>query len=102
VHFTVVEAKKKQKAEADAEVKARKRMLGNIIFVGQLFRMGVLTESVMHTCIRQLLDEVSYNIKAYRCLNCYNIAHSYLQFLLSLKCRLRILAMRTSNASASC
>lgn len=33
-------------------------MLGNIIFVGQLFCRGVLTEKVMHSCIQQLLDEV--------------------------------------------
>ncbi len=51
------EAKRQDKAQADAEVKARKRMLGNIIFVGQLFRFGVLTESVMHSCIKQLLEE---------------------------------------------
>jgi translation initiation factor 4G len=51
------EAKRQDKAQADAEVKARKRMLGNIIFVGQLYRFGVLTESVMHTCIKQLLEE---------------------------------------------
>ncbi|KDD72593.1 hypothetical protein H632_c3149p0, partial [Helicosporidium sp. ATCC 50920] len=44
-------------AAAAAEVQARKRMLGNIIFVGQLYRQGVLTEKVMHSCIQQLLDE---------------------------------------------
>lgn len=33
-------------------------MLGNIIFVGQLYLTGSLTEGVIHTCIRQLLDEV--------------------------------------------
>ncbi len=47
-----------EKAAADAEVKARKRMLGNIIFVGQLYRFGVLIEAVMHSCIKQLLEEV--------------------------------------------
>jgi len=51
------EAKRQDKAQADAEVKARKRMLGNIIFVGQLYRFGVLTENVMHSCIQQLLEE---------------------------------------------
>jgi translation initiation factor 4G len=52
------EAKRMDKAAAEAEVAARKRMLGNIIFVGQLYRFGVLTEFVMHSCIRQLLEEV--------------------------------------------
>lgn len=49
-----------EKAAADAEVKARKRMLGNIIFVGQLYRFGVLIEAVMHSCIKQLLEEVRH------------------------------------------
>lgn len=52
------EAKRQDKEAAEAEVKARKRMLGNIIFVGQLYRFGVLTESIMHTCIKTLLTEV--------------------------------------------
>lgn len=33
-------------------------MLGNIIFVGHLYKAGVLTETVIHTCIQQLLEEV--------------------------------------------
>lgn len=55
----VAEAKRQDRQAALAEVAARKRMLGNIIFVGQLYRFGVLTESVMHSCIKQLLEEVS-------------------------------------------
>ena len=51
------EAKRQDKVAAEAEVKARKRMLGNIIFVGQLYRFGVLTEGVMHSCIKTLLEE---------------------------------------------
>lgn len=53
------EAKRQDKEAAEAEVKARKRMLGNIIFVGQLYRFGVLTEGVMHSCIQQLLEETN-------------------------------------------
>lgn len=56
---TLAEKKRLDKAAADAELVARKRMLGNIIFVGQLYRFGVLIEAVMHTCIKQLLEEVS-------------------------------------------
>lgn len=52
------EKKRLDKVAADAELVARKRMLGNIIFVGQLYRFGVLIEAVMHTCIKQLLEEV--------------------------------------------
>lgn len=54
----MAEAKRQDRAAAAAEVAARKRMLGNMIFVGQLYRFGVLTEGVMHTCIQQLLEEV--------------------------------------------
>ncbi|KFM26904.1 Eukaryotic translation initiation factor 4G [Auxenochlorella protothecoides] len=54
---TALELKRAERAAAKAEVEARKRMLGNIIFVGQLFCRGVLTEKVMHSCIQQLLDE---------------------------------------------
>jgi translation initiation factor 4G len=54
----LVAAKRKDRETAKAEVAARKRMLGNMIFVGQLYRFGVLTESVMHSCIKQLLEEV--------------------------------------------
>ena len=48
---------REEAAQVQAEVKARKRMLGNIIFVGQLYRMGVLTEQIMHECIKQLIQE---------------------------------------------
>lgn len=59
---TAAEAKQHEKEIAEAEVKARRRMLGNIIFVGQLYRFGVLTELVMHSCIKQLLEEVSQDV----------------------------------------
>lgn len=52
------EAKKAEARKAEEDRKARRRMLGNIIFVGQLYLTGSLTEGVIHTCIRQLLDEV--------------------------------------------
>eukprot|EP00850_Spirogloea_muscicola_P025771 SM004223S15708 [mRNA] locus=s4223:27:1203:+ [translate_table: standard] len=35
--------------------KARKRMLGNIRFIGELFRKSMLTERIMHECIVKLL-----------------------------------------------
>lgn len=54
------EAKRRDKMAAEEEVIARKRMLGNINFVGQLYRFGVLTEGVMHSCVRQLLEEVCF------------------------------------------
>lgn len=49
-----LEARREERRKAAAELQARKRMLGNIVFVGQLFKKGVLTETVMHTCIKQV------------------------------------------------
>ncbi|EFJ49949.1 hypothetical protein VOLCADRAFT_80411, partial [Volvox carteri f. nagariensis] len=47
-------------AEAERELKARRRMLGNIQFIGHLYKCGLLTERIIHSCIVQLLnDELS-------------------------------------------
>lgn len=81
-----------EKAAADAEVKARKRMLGNIIFVGQLYRFGVLIEAVMHSCIKQLLEEVR---------NITLIIPWMADKRLTAR-RPNILGQRTLNASANC
>ncbi|CAI7786158.1 unnamed protein product, partial [Closterium sp. NIES-54] len=35
--------------------KARRRMLGNIRFIGELYKMTMLTERIMHGCIQKLL-----------------------------------------------
>lgn len=51
------EMKRLDKSAAESELVARRRMLANMIFVGQLYRFGILIEAVMHTCIRQLLEE---------------------------------------------
>ncbi|XP_049582920.1 eukaryotic translation initiation factor 4 gamma 1 isoform X2 [Syngnathus scovelli] len=39
----------------DAKNKARKRSLGNIKFIGELFKLKMLTEVIMHECIVKLL-----------------------------------------------
>ncbi len=44
-------------AEAERELKARRRMLGNIQFIGHLYKCGLLTERIIHSCIIQLLSE---------------------------------------------
>jgi len=33
------------------ESKERARMFGNVIFIGELFKLGLLTDKIMHTCI---------------------------------------------------
>lgn len=40
-------------------VQARRRALGNIQFIGQLYKKKMLTEKIMHSCLTQLLSEVS-------------------------------------------
>ena len=44
--------------EAQAELDARRRALGNIQFIGQLYRQKMLTEKIMHACITTLLGNV--------------------------------------------
>ena len=46
------------------EMKARKRSFGNISFIGELYKLGMLTARIMHECVRKLLlsnpsDEVA-------------------------------------------
>ncbi|KAG6630504.1 eukaryotic translation initiation factor 4G isoform X1 [Carya illinoinensis] len=49
----------KQSAEEREEkrVKARRRMLGNIRLIGELYKKKMLTERIMHTCIKKLLGQ---------------------------------------------
>ncbi|XP_022235669.1 eukaryotic translation initiation factor 4 gamma 3-like [Limulus polyphemus] len=41
----------------EEETKAKRRSLGNIRFVGELFKLGMLTTLIMHTCIKKLLGQ---------------------------------------------
>uniref|UniRef100_H3A733 Eukaryotic translation initiation factor 4 gamma 1 n=1 Tax=Latimeria chalumnae TaxID=7897 RepID=H3A733_LATCH len=49
-----VKAHLKEELE-DARDKARRRSLGNIKFIGELFKLKMLTEPIMHDCIVKLL-----------------------------------------------
>lgn len=40
-------------------LQARQRALGNIQFIGHLYRKKMLTEKIMHECIKKLLAEVA-------------------------------------------
>ena len=55
------EAKKKEMLElADYKLlKAKRRSLGNIRFIGELFKLGMLTEGIMNDCIERLLKTES-------------------------------------------
>uniref|UniRef100_A0A8C1W9I9 Eukaryotic translation initiation factor 4 gamma 1 n=1 Tax=Cyprinus carpio TaxID=7962 RepID=A0A8C1W9I9_CYPCA len=53
---TVEEEKQRLKEDLeDAKDKARRRSLGNIKFIGELFKLKMLTETIMHDCIVKLL-----------------------------------------------
>ena len=51
------EDKKKQLMDEKsyAETIAKRRSLGNIRFIGELFKLKMLTESIMHDCLLKLL-----------------------------------------------
>jgi len=53
------ELKRKEKLDLldDKLSKAKKRSLGNIKFIGELFKLGMLTEGIMHDCINRLLKQ---------------------------------------------
>lgn len=53
------EGEVKQTAEEREEkrVKARRRMLGNIRLIGELYKKKMLTERIMHECIKKLLGQ---------------------------------------------
>jgi len=50
-----LEERRKQLKREDRILQARRRMLGNIRFIGELFKKSMLTERIMHTCIMKLL-----------------------------------------------
>uniref|UniRef100_A0A671Q1G8 Eukaryotic translation initiation factor 4 gamma 1-like n=1 Tax=Sinocyclocheilus anshuiensis TaxID=1608454 RepID=A0A671Q1G8_9TELE len=55
-HLKREEEKQRLKEELeDAKDKARRRSLGNIKFIGELFKLKMLTETIMHDCIVKLL-----------------------------------------------
>jgi len=49
---------KKALQEEDEKRRAKQRMLGNIRFIGELFKKDMLTERIMHECIRKLLGDI--------------------------------------------
>ena len=52
------EQKKNITLEFEAqEMKLRRRSLGNIRFIGELYKINMLTGKIMHECIRRLLTE---------------------------------------------
>uniref|UniRef100_A0A672MV99 Eukaryotic translation initiation factor 4 gamma 1-like n=1 Tax=Sinocyclocheilus grahami TaxID=75366 RepID=A0A672MV99_SINGR len=50
----------------DTKDKARRRSLGNIKFIGELFKLKMLTETIMHDCIVKLLK--NHDLESLECL----------------------------------
>jgi translation initiation factor 4G len=46
---------KLKETKEQAEEKSRRRSLGNIRFIGELFKLKILVEAIMHDCIFKLL-----------------------------------------------
>ncbi|CAF2033912.1 unnamed protein product, partial [Rotaria magnacalcarata] len=57
-----------EKLEKDL-LKGKRRKLGNIVFLGELFKLQMLTDTIMHDCIEYLLSDTS-NEESIECLCC--------------------------------
>ncbi|XP_038970698.1 eukaryotic translation initiation factor 4G-like isoform X2 [Phoenix dactylifera] len=51
------EAKQSEEEREKKKIKARRRMLGNIRLIGELYKKRMLTERIMHECIKKLLGQ---------------------------------------------
>ncbi|KAL4199611.1 hypothetical protein AMTRI_Chr03g52090 [Amborella trichopoda] len=52
------EAKLSDEEREEKRIQARRRMLGNIRLIGELYKKKMLTERIMHECIKKLLGQV--------------------------------------------
>lgn len=50
-----MERERLQEELEEAKDKARRRSIGNIRFIGELFKLKMLTEAIMHDCVVKLL-----------------------------------------------
>ncbi|XP_076892577.1 eukaryotic translation initiation factor 4G-like isoform X2 [Bidens hawaiensis] len=55
------EIKQTNEEREEKRVKARRRMLGNIRLIGELYKKRILTERIMHECIKKLLGSNQKN-----------------------------------------
>jgi len=44
--------------QEEAEMLGKKRMMGNVSFIGELYKSRMLTEKIMHDCIKRLLGDL--------------------------------------------
>lgn len=55
LYSQAAERERLQEELEDAKDKARRRSIGNIKFIGELFKLKMLTEAIMHDCVVKLL-----------------------------------------------
>ncbi|KAI8828524.1 hypothetical protein BJ741DRAFT_419988 [Chytriomyces cf. hyalinus JEL632] len=53
------EEKEKYALDQFERGKVKRRVLGNMTFIGELFKLNMITEKIMHMCMHALLDEVT-------------------------------------------
>ncbi|KAM1175421.1 hypothetical protein ACFX2I_027830 [Malus domestica] len=51
------QVKQSEEEREEKRIKARRRMLGNIRLIGELYKKKMLTERIMHECIKKLLGQ---------------------------------------------
>uniref|UniRef100_A0A5B7AA43 Eukaryotic translation initiation factor 4G n=1 Tax=Davidia involucrata TaxID=16924 RepID=A0A5B7AA43_DAVIN len=51
------EVRQSEEVREQKRIQARRRMLGNIRLIGELFKKKMLTERIMHACIKKLLGQ---------------------------------------------
>ncbi|XP_061995975.1 eukaryotic translation initiation factor 4G-like [Rosa rugosa] len=51
------EVKQSEEEREEKRIKSRRRMLGNIRLIGELYKKKMLTERIMHECIKKLLGQ---------------------------------------------
>ncbi|KAI9360019.1 hypothetical protein DFJ73DRAFT_94430 [Zopfochytrium polystomum] len=59
LHEMSPEEKEKHANEEYQRGKLKRRVLGNVTFIGELFKLGMITENIMHKCIQQLNKDVT-------------------------------------------
>ncbi|KAJ1560209.1 hypothetical protein HK405_007877, partial [Cladochytrium tenue] len=59
LHEMSSEEKERYAEEQFQRTKLKRRVLGNISFIGELFKLGMITEKIMHSCVLQLMKNVA-------------------------------------------
>ncbi|KAI8618892.1 armadillo-type protein [Chytriomyces sp. MP71] len=59
LHNMTSEEKEKYAQDDYERIKLKRRVLGNVTFIGELFKFDMITEKIMHMCLQQLLREVT-------------------------------------------